>query len=332
MRRNLSPVADMKDCLNRSSHVPSESGNGVNLDRAKWSRAALRHLPVFLLVLAATILANCRRLPKEEGAGALIRLNKGQNEGVGAIPPTTTEWTVEDVGKAREILAPGKTAHLNDSEWPSTRNKEGVAESVVLVKGVVKEAQGKGMRKKTSPKSGKTARIDGKTDALAHNRTGNPTNNHTGEHFLQREIARSDLHHLFLGYHPYDPSKIPPEWNVSHLGCKGAVCPDFRSCLKEGYEEITACHYPDLSDTTRVALGAPENHPLMGLNVSREAGGEDGRTRWHDRWVAEVFTLRNVYLNDKGQLFNATHYFDRGGVGSLSKVPFNFHPMSTISF
>lgn len=185
------PWADMQDILNRSSHVPSGSGNGVNLDHTKWSRAALRHLPVFLLVFVITILANHRRLLQEEEIGAQIGLNKRRNEGVGAIPLSPTEWTVKDEEKAREILAPGETAHVNDSEWFSTRNKEGVVVSVVPVKGVTKKAKGKGMMKKKSPKSGKQRRIHGKTDALAHNHTGNRADDYMGEHFLQREIARS---------------------------------------------------------------------------------------------------------------------------------------------
>ncbi|CAI7788869.1 unnamed protein product [Closterium sp. NIES-53] len=146
------------------------------------------------------------------------------------------------------------------------------------------------------------------------------------ENLTTRYLMES-LHHVFLDYH----NQSHQQTEDMHIRCKGGECPDFQQCLGN-FTAVDACHCPDMEDLSRRAALPPLNCPrkkkvmvdsplnikpmkiLFDPNCSH---AEDDIP--HFAWVSQMFNLRHVYFNSRGQAFNDSFLYDRNGCGSEHK-------------
>ncbi|CAI5506301.1 unnamed protein product [Closterium sp. Naga37s-1] len=114
-------------------------------------------------------------------------------------------------------------------------------------------------------------------------------------------------------------------------------------CEDAGFEDISVCHNPDYKDLApRIAANGttakPRGNDEYGgveeeeEDEEEEEGGEDGEGKEEEEggggrggdggkgggapsmvWSGRVFALHDVYVNNKGQVFNATHVFNPNG-------------------
>ncbi|CAI7901522.1 unnamed protein product [Closterium sp. NIES-53] len=146
------------------------------------------------------------------------------------------------------------------------------------------------------------------------------------ENLTTRYLMES-LHHVFLDYH----NQSHQQTEDMHIRCKGGECPDFQQC-SGNFTAVDACHCPDMEDLSRRAALPPLNCPrkkkvmvdsplnikpmkiLFDPNCSH---AEDDIP--HFAWVSQMFNLRHVYFNSRGQAFNDSFLYDRNGCGSEHK-------------
>ena len=157
--------------------------------------------------------------------------------------------------------------------------------------------------------------------------------------FLKSRIEGQKLRYVFLDYFKFETGSIPSGRPYSSLQCLGGTCPKFKPCEQEGYGEISACSRPELIDYNRSIPLPPGNCPLVqnrgGEGVARKAVFDPKCSHAkdylrHESMANEVFELRNMFINERGHVFNATHYFDRNGCGMGGRVggrqPLNLKP------
>ncbi|CAI7844117.1 unnamed protein product [Closterium sp. NIES-53] len=130
-------------------------------------------------------------------------------------------------------------------------------------------------------------------------------------------------------------------------------------CEDAGFEDISVCHNPDYKDLApRIAANGttakPRGNDEYGgveeeeEDEEEEEGGEDGEGKEEEEggggrggdggkgggapsmvWSGRVFALHDVYVNNKGQVFNATHVFNPNGCYAEDK--FNYEPGTRVS-
>ncbi|CAI5491696.1 unnamed protein product [Closterium sp. Naga37s-1] len=146
------------------------------------------------------------------------------------------------------------------------------------------------------------------------------------ENLTTRYLMES-LHHVFLDYH----NQSHQQTEDMHIRCKGGECPDFQQC-SGNFTSVDACHCPDMEDLSRRAALPPLNCPRIKkvmvdspLNIKPVkilfdpncSHAEDDIP--HFAWVSQMFNLRHVYFNSRGQAFNDSFLYDRNGCGSEHK-------------
>ncbi|CAI5536001.1 unnamed protein product [Closterium sp. Naga37s-1] len=146
------------------------------------------------------------------------------------------------------------------------------------------------------------------------------------ENLTTRYLMES-LHHVFLDYH----NQSHQQTEDMHIRCKGGECPDFQQC-SGNFTAVDACHCPDMEDLSRRAALPPLNCPRKKkvmvdspLNIKpvkilfdpKCSHAEDDIP--HFAWVSQMFNLRHVYFNSRGQAFNDSFLYDRNGCGSEHK-------------
>ncbi|GJP41909.1 hypothetical protein CLOM_g1528 [Closterium sp. NIES-68] len=144
---------------------------------------------------------------------------------------------------------------------------------------------------------------------------------------LTTRYRMESLHHVFLDYH----NQSHQQTDDLHIRCKGGECPDFQQC-SGNFTAVDACYCPDMEDLSRRAALAPLNCPRIKkvlvdspLNVKPVrivfdpncSHSEDDIP--HFAWVSQMFNLRHVYFNSRGQAFNDSFLYDRNGCGSEHK-------------
>ncbi|CAI5993260.1 unnamed protein product [Closterium sp. NIES-64] len=147
------------------------------------------------------------------------------------------------------------------------------------------------------------------------------------ENLTTRYLMES-LHHVFLDYH----NQSHQQTEDMHIRCKGGECPDFQQC-SGNFTAVDACHCPDMEDLSRRAALPPLNCPRKKkvmvdspLNIKpvkilfdpKCSHAEDDIP--HFAWVSQMFNLRHVYFNSRGQAFNDSFLYDRNGCGSEHKM------------
>ncbi|CAI6008773.1 unnamed protein product [Closterium sp. NIES-65] len=130
-------------------------------------------------------------------------------------------------------------------------------------------------------------------------------------------------------------------------------------CEDAGFEDISVCHNPDYKDLApRIAANGttpkPRGNDEYGgveeeeEDEEEEEGGEDGEGEEEEEggggrrgdggkgggapsmvWSGRVFALHDVYVNNKGQVFNSTHVFNPNGCYAEDK--FHYEACTRVS-
>eukprot|EP00850_Spirogloea_muscicola_P020764 SM000226S07405 [mRNA] locus=s226:132596:136404:+ [translate_table: standard] len=124
---------------------------------------------------------------------------------------------------------------------------------------------------------------------------------HTGWKSLDIEIEKKELTNIVLhrNYYMMDRSAEKPNPKEN---CEALECPNFGRCVRERQMVNGMCRNPELFESNW--KGEP---PL-----NKPPRAEDERVYQPD-YEGNNFVMENVYINHKGQVFNATHHFMAGG-------------------
>ncbi|CAI5518197.1 unnamed protein product [Closterium sp. Naga37s-1] len=129
---------------------------------------------------------------------------------------------------------------------------------------------------------------------------------------LNRDITSSDLHILHLNY------GLHHKTSLLSLNCTGKPCPDFSGSCGKRFPNISACWNAGLVDEGYVKPPTPINCPkIFNVNDLKPEGRDTSCSHytdfhWHDQAAYQVFRLNNVFVNDDGNVFNATTLFNKG--------------------
>ncbi|GJP45613.1 hypothetical protein CLOM_g4982 [Closterium sp. NIES-68] len=138
---------------------------------------------------------------------------------------------------------------------------------------------------------------------------------------LQEDLIRSDMVNIHLNLDAVHAPKL------TSLACLGSRCPDF-SGRCERNPAVSACWNEGLQDEGFVRPPEPINCPkLMEKSENGNGTGTSGRDGscthasdfdWHAWQHFQAFTLRHVYVNSEGLVFNRSTHFHRKGCNSDS--------------
>ncbi|CAI7856261.1 unnamed protein product [Closterium sp. NIES-54] len=129
---------------------------------------------------------------------------------------------------------------------------------------------------------------------------------------LNRDITYSALQILHLNY------GLHHKTSLLSLNCTGKPCPDFPGSCGERFPNISACWNTGLVDEGYVKPPTPINCPkINNVNDLKPEGRDTSCSHytdfhWHDQAAYQVFRLSDVYVNDDGNVFNATTLFNKG--------------------
>lgn len=312
----------------------------------------LLFLLVFVTIVSATENKNDERKPFSPSSIEFTELSElflkeNQGESLSAILGSDKTW--EDIFGVKKMILPEENLQLNDTKNSA---ESSVETSLSTNRRVLIEVDNNGEDeafhgKKKRRRSRWIARLDKflSKDFLDRREKELRETGSLRTEWLKERLDRSQMLTTGLDYFKHIPAPAYNKTGFAYTKCLGGVCPNLEPCQGQGttcphhepcfqqnFTEIEACHVPDLIDIDQPIPRPPENCPYSGYETvkGQEIPVIDKRCTHpidfvrHEQFASQVFVLHNVYMNSRGQLFNATHFFDRNGCGN--EFPFTYVP------